>query len=68
MPKNTYQVIENHNLALQAAKEKLGLNIVNLGWSDLNDKKVNVPNASVFKRNQPWLILGLIWQILKVSK
>ncbi len=40
-PKNPYEVIENHNLALKAAKEKLGLNVINVGWADLNEKKVN---------------------------
>ncbi len=38
-PKNTFQTIENHNLALETAKS-IGLNVVNIGWVDLNEKKV----------------------------
>jgi hypothetical protein len=50
--KTKFHQIENHNLALAAAKE-IGLNTINLGQSDLMEKK-------------PYLILGLIRQIVMV--
>ncbi len=51
-PKTPFHALENHNTMLNETK-KLGLNFVNIGAADLSDK-------------QPHLILGLIWQILKV--
>ncbi len=51
-PKNIFNVIINHNIALDAAT-KIGCNIVNIGSQDFIDK-------------QEHLILGFIWQILKV--
>jgi plastin-1 len=43
----------NHDLTIQAAKE-LGCTVVNIGAEDLSS-------------GQPHLILGLLWQIIKVS-
>lgn len=51
-PKNAFEKIENHTLALGAAK-KLGCSIVNIGPEDLLQGK-------------PRLVLGLLWQIIKV--
>jgi len=50
-PKNKFEQLDNHNLALNAARQ-LGLVVVNVGSEDLNN---GVPN----------LTLGLIWQIVR---
>lgn len=51
-PKNTYQVNENHDLCIAAAK-KIGCSVVNIGGKDLE--------AGI-----PHLTMGLLWQIIKV--
>jgi hypothetical protein len=40
-PKNPFHSIENHVLAIDATKS-LGVNLVNVGWNDLQEKKVFV--------------------------
>lgn len=52
-PKNTYQVNENHDLCIAAAKN-IGCSVVNIGGKDLE--------AGV-----PHLVMGLLWQIIKRS-
>lgn len=51
---NIYQVHENLTLALNSA-QAIGCNIVNIGPEDLQAGK-------------PHLVLGLLWQIIRVSK
>lgn len=51
-PKNAFEQNENHDLAINAAKE-LGCSIVNIGGKDLTDKV-------------PHLVMGLLWQVIKV--
>ena len=53
-PKNTYQINENHDLCIKAAIN-IGCSVVNIGGKDLE--------AGV-----PHLVMGLLWQIIKVSK
>lgn len=43
---------ENHDLCIAGAKT-IGCNVINIGGKDLVDKK-------------PHLVLGLLWQIIKV--
>mmetsp|Transcript_28458 Transcript_28458/g.91100 ORF Transcript_28458/g.91100 Transcript_28458/m.91100 type:complete len:631 (-) Transcript_28458:388-2280(-) len=50
---NVYQKTENNNLAINAAKA-IGCKVVNVGPSDLIE-------------GRPILILGLIWQIIKIQ-
>lgn len=50
---NKYQIIENLNLALNAAKA-IGCRVVNVGAFDLID-------------GNPILVLGLLWQIIKIQ-
>jgi len=50
---NVYQKTENQNLVLNAAKA-IGCQVINIGAQDLIDGK-------------PILILGLIWQIIKIQ-
>jgi len=52
-PRNPFHVTENHNLALNAAKS-IGLTVVNIGSSDLVE-------------GRPHLVLGLIWQMVKMA-
>eukprot|EP00316_Scyphosphaera_apsteinii_P011186 CAMPEP_0119298776 /NCGR_PEP_ID=MMETSP1333-20130426/926_1 /TAXON_ID=418940 /ORGANISM="Scyphosphaera apsteinii, Strain RCC1455" /LENGTH=760 /DNA_ID=CAMNT_0007299969 /DNA_START=35 /DNA_END=2317 /DNA_ORIENTATION=- len=52
-PRNKFHVTENHNLALNAAKS-IGLTVVNIGPDDLIEQR-------------PHLILGLIWQMVKMT-
>jgi hypothetical protein len=40
-PKTPFHAIENNNIALLAAKS-IGVNIVNVGWDDLQEKKVTL--------------------------
>jgi hypothetical protein len=49
---NVYTRTENHNLALNSA-QSIGCNVVNIGHSDLEEGK-------------PHLVLGLLWQIIRV--
>jgi len=51
---NIYKIHENLTLALNSA-QAIGCNIVNIGPEDLQTGK-------------PHLVLGLIWQIIRVSK
>ena len=51
---NIYQIHENLTLALNSA-QAIGCNIVNIGPEDLQTGK-------------PHLVLGLLWQIIRVSK
>jgi len=52
-PKNTFEQNENHDLAINAAKS-LGCTVVNIGGKDITDKVVH-------------LVMGLLWQIIKIS-
>jgi len=52
-PKNKFHVTENLNLAINAAKGN-GLKVVNIGAADLMEAK-------------PHLVLGLIWQMVKMT-
>jgi len=52
-PPNKFLITENLNLALNAAKS-LGVKVVNIGASDIVD-------------GRPHLILGLVWQLVKVA-
>ncbi|KAL1508672.1 hypothetical protein AB1Y20_004767 [Prymnesium parvum] len=52
-PSNTFHQTENLNLAINAAKG-IGLTVVNIGAGDLMEGK-------------PHLVLGLIWQMVKMS-
>eukprot|EP00164_Ancoracysta_twista_P001669 GFYU01002191.1.p1 GENE.GFYU01002191.1~~GFYU01002191.1.p1 ORF type:complete len:621 (-),score=255.31 GFYU01002191.1:97-1959(-) len=48
-----FQITENHNLVIQSAKA-IGCNVINIGWADLAEGKQH-------------LVLGLIWQIVKIE-
>jgi plastin-1 len=50
--KSKFEININHDLTIQAAKE-IGCTVVNIGGEDLSSKKHH-------------LILGLLWQIIKV--
>ena len=50
---NIYKIHENMTLALNSARS-IGCNIVNIGAEDLEQGK-------------PHLVLGLLWQIIRVS-
>ena len=50
---DVYRRTENHNLAINSASS-IGCNITNIGHVDLEAGK-------------PHLVLGLIWQIIRVS-
>eukprot|EP01122_Echinamoeba_exundans_P003462 TRINITY_DN1355_c0_g1_i2.p1 TRINITY_DN1355_c0_g1~~TRINITY_DN1355_c0_g1_i2.p1 ORF type:complete len:703 (-),score=225.91 TRINITY_DN1355_c0_g1_i2:487-2595(-) len=50
---NTFEVMINHDLAIQGAKE-LGCSVINIGGTDL----IN---------GTPHLILGLVWQSVKIG-
>lgn len=50
---NVYQKTENQNLALNAAKS-IGCQVVNIGAQDIID-------------GSPTLILGLVWQIIRIQ-
>lgn len=50
---NVYQKTENHNLCINAAKA-IGCSVVNIGPQDLLEGK-------------PILVLGLVWQIVKIQ-
>ena len=52
-PRNPFHVTENHNLALEACKS-VGMTVVNIGSSDL-------------KEGRPHLVLGLVWQLVKMT-
>jgi hypothetical protein len=49
---NAFKITENQNLCINSAKA-IGCNVVNIGASDLTEGKVH-------------LVLGLIWQIIRV--
>ncbi|XP_052286219.1 plastin-2-like isoform X2 [Dreissena polymorpha] len=50
---NVYQRTENHNLALNSARS-IGCNVVNIGHTDLEN-------------GTPHLVLGLLWQIIRIG-
>uniref|UniRef100_K3W5R6 Calponin-homology (CH) domain-containing protein n=1 Tax=Globisporangium ultimum (strain ATCC 200006 / CBS 805.95 / DAOM BR144) TaxID=431595 RepID=K3W5R6_GLOUD len=50
---NIYEKTENHNLSINAAKS-IGCSVVNIGPTDLIEGK-------------PILVLGLVWQIIKIQ-
>ncbi|KAL4224521.1 Plastin-3 [Mactra antiquata] len=50
---NVYLRTENHNLALNSA-QSIGCNVVNIGHSDL-------------EAGTPHLVLGLLWQIIRIG-
>jgi hypothetical protein len=50
---NTFKITENQNLCINSAKA-IGCNVVNIGAKDLMEGKVH-------------LILGLIWQIIRIG-
>jgi len=52
-PLNAFKITENHNLALNSAKA-IGCTVINIGPSDLSAGKVH-------------LVLGLIWQIIRIG-
>merc|ERR1719440_304702 len=52
-PPNRFLVTENLNLALNAAKS-LGVTVVNIGSSDIAE-------------GRPHLVLGLVWQLVKMA-
>jgi len=52
-PRNLFHVTENLNLAINAAKA-IGLTVVNIGSGDIQE-------------GRPHLVLGLIWQIVKMA-
>lgn len=54
-PSNRFHITENQNLALAAAKS-IGLKVVNIGAGDIMEGV-----------ERPHLILGLVWQIVKMS-
>jgi plastin-1 len=51
-PKNNFEIAENNNLCINSAKA-IGCSVVNIGSQDLIE-------------GRPHLILGLIWQIVRV--
>lgn len=51
-PKNTYQKIENLNLAISSAKS-IGCKVVNIRYEFIMEKREHI-------------VLGLVWQIMKV--
>lgn len=51
--KNVYEKTENNNLCINSAKA-IGCSVVNIGASDINE-------------GRPHLILGLIWQIIRIG-
>jgi len=50
---NAFKITENQNLCINSAKA-IGCNVVNIGASDLTEGKVH-------------LVLGLIWQIIRIG-
>ena len=52
-PKNQHKVVENQNLAINSCKS-IGCQVVNIGSQDLIEGK-------------PHLVLGLLWQIIKIG-
>ena len=52
-PRNKFHITENLNLAINAAKA-IGLKVVNIGSGDIEE-------------GRPHLVLGLIWQIVKMT-
>jgi len=50
---NTFKITENQNLAINSAKA-IGCNVINIGASDLTEGKVH-------------LVLGVIWQIIRIG-
>lgn len=50
---NPFRIIENQTLCINSAKA-IGCNVINIGHSDLTEGK-------------PHLVLGLIWQIVKIG-
>jgi chromosome segregation ATPase len=50
-PRNKFEVNQNHDLAIAAAKE-LGCSVVNIGGGDLS-------------QGTPHLVMGLLWQVIK---
>ena len=52
-PRNPFHVTENHNLMISAAKS-IGLKVINIGAEDLSE-------------GRPHLVLGLLWQMVKMA-
>eukprot|EP00908_Phaeocystis_cordata_P003209 Transcript_13501.p1 GENE.Transcript_13501~~Transcript_13501.p1 ORF type:complete len:700 (-),score=271.86 Transcript_13501:500-2500(-) len=52
-PRNKFHVVENLNLAINAAKS-IGITVVNIGSSDIQE-------------GRPHLVLGLVWQVVKMA-
>jgi len=50
---NAFNIISNHNITIDAAKA-IGCNLINIGAEDLREGK-------------PILVMGLIWQIIKIG-
>lgn len=50
---STYEILGNHDLAIQGARD-LGCMVINISGQDLMDKK-------------QYLILGLVWQVVKIG-
>eukprot|EP01116_Phalansterium_solitarium_P023634 TRINITY_DN8394_c0_g1_i1.p1 TRINITY_DN8394_c0_g1~~TRINITY_DN8394_c0_g1_i1.p1 ORF type:complete len:660 (+),score=33.47 TRINITY_DN8394_c0_g1_i1:38-1981(+) len=52
-PKNAFEINQNHDICLKVAKE-VGCNLVNIGATDLTEKKVH-------------LVMAVLWQIIRIS-
>lgn len=52
-PRNPFHVTENHNLMISAAKS-IGLKVINIGATDISE-------------GRPHLVLGLLWQMVKMA-
>lgn len=70
---NTFEVLNNHSLAISGAKE-LGCQVINIGANDLAAGTVRVDlracagttPLTLLVALQPHLVLGLLWQVIKV--
>ncbi len=72
--RNIYHRNENLNLAINAARA-IGCTVINIGTNDIAEGQVYIYRAVVFllfshptsAAIQPVLILGIIWQIVRIS-
>lgn len=65
---NTYTRLENLTLALMSS-QAIGCNIVNIDADDLCKQKYfkKYITSSLIAKGKPHLVLGLLWQIIRVS-
>lgn len=61
-----FQLKEALEYGINGCKD-LGCHVVNISVGDLEDGKVNIYSEARAHYHQPHLILGLIWQCVKVS-